>query len=82
MGGPKQKGIIQYGQSPFRQSPMRNAFRDYVFNGYRRIASQVPYFAIPIALGYGVYSWGKARYQFLNSKAGHVAAMKSGGEGH
>lgn len=78
MGGPKQKGIIHYAQSPFRQSAMKGAFTGYIFNGYRRIAQNVPYFIVPVLIGLGTYSWGKSRYEYLNSKAGHIAAMKHG----
>ncbi|KAF8581788.1 hypothetical protein K439DRAFT_195524 [Ramaria rubella] len=80
MGAPKIKGVTTYTQSPFRQRAFAGALHGYIFNGYRRIATNVPYFAIPVALGYGIYSWGKSHYQYLNSKAGHIAALKNGGE--
>lgn len=51
MGGPKQKGIIQYSVSPFYQNTMHNAFRSYAFFGYKRLAAQLPYFAIPVGIG-------------------------------
>ena len=38
-------------QSPFRQRAFGGAFTGYIFNGYRRIAANVPYFIIPVALG-------------------------------
>ncbi|KAF8462473.1 hypothetical protein JB92DRAFT_2838989 [Gautieria morchelliformis] len=78
MGGPKQKGIITYTLSPFRQRAFAGALHGYIFNGYRRIAANVPYFIVPFALGYGVYSWGTSHYQYLNSKAGHLAALEHG----
>jgi len=27
-----------------------------------------------VCAGYGIYTWGKARYEYVNSKAGHLAA--------
>ncbi|PWN89663.1 putative ubiquinol-cytochrome c reductase complex 11 kda protein [Acaromyces ingoldii] len=71
MGGPKQKGITSYTVSPFQQNAMHGAFRNYAFYGYKRIVAQAPYFAIPFAIGYGIYSWGSKRNAFLNSKEGH-----------
>lgn len=35
-----------------------------------------PYLAL--STGYGIYSWGKSHYEYLNSKAGHVAALEHG----
>ncbi|GFZ51348.1 Complex III subunit 8 [Saitozyma sp. JCM 24511] len=58
MGGPRQKGIVQYTLSPFKQKAMRGVFQGYLFNGFRRIMAQVPYFALPFAGGYAVYIWG------------------------
>ncbi|GJJ14577.1 hypothetical protein Clacol_008842 [Clathrus columnatus] len=71
--------ICPKAQSPFRQKAMAGAFSGYIFNGYRRIASNVPYFIVPVVLGLATYSWGKSRYDYVNSKAGHEAAMKHGG---
>jgi ubiquinol-cytochrome c reductase subunit 8 len=70
-------------------------FRNYLFNGYRRIASELIFWVIPFGLGvflllrcpaamallmtdtlvigYGIYSWGKNRYEWQNTKAGHLA---------
>jgi hypothetical protein len=36
--------------SPRQQNAMRGALRAYVFYGYKRIITQVPYFAIPFGL--------------------------------
>lgn len=37
--------------SPFRQAPMRGVVSHWVFNGYKRLMSQAPYFVIPLAAG-------------------------------
>lgn len=37
--------------SPFKQKAMRGVFQGYLFNGFRRIMAQVPYFALPFAAG-------------------------------
>lgn len=37
--------------SPFRQQPMRGAFAHWARNGYRRLAQQAVYFAVPLGLG-------------------------------
>lgn len=37
--------------SPFRQRAAHNLIRGYIFNGYRRLASHVPYWILPFALG-------------------------------
>lgn len=51
MGGPTQKGIIQYSVSPFQQNAMKGALHSYLFYGFKRIMQQAPYFAIPFAAG-------------------------------
>ncbi|KAI0701930.1 cytochrome b-c1 complex subunit 8 [Cytidiella melzeri] len=68
-----QKGIVQYGLSPLRQRAAHNLFRNYLFNGYRRLAVQVPYWIVPFAIGYGTYTWAKSYDTWQNSKAAHVA---------
>ncbi|TDL19535.1 hypothetical protein BD410DRAFT_727096 [Rickenella mellea] len=89
MGGGKQKGIIQYTTSPFRQRAMKGALTGYVFNGYKRVAGHLPYYIIPFSLGntyrisvaaYATYVWGKNYDHWKNSKAGHVAMMEKEGE--
>lgn len=37
--------------SPFKQRAVHNLFRNYIFNGYRRLSSQAVYWVIPFALG-------------------------------
>jgi ubiquinol-cytochrome c reductase subunit 8 len=37
--------------SPFRQSATSHLFRNYLFNGYRRLAAQLPYWVIPVGIG-------------------------------
>ncbi len=39
------------GISPFKQRAFAGAFTGYLFNGYRRIIAQTPYFVIPFATG-------------------------------
>lgn len=37
--------------SPARQRAAKNLFRSYLFNGYRRLSSQVGYWIVPVVLG-------------------------------
>ena len=37
--------------SPVRQRAAKNLFRGYLFNGYRRLSSQVGYWIVPVVLG-------------------------------
>lgn len=37
--------------SPYRQAPMRGAVQHWVTRGYKRLAQQAMYFAIPIGAG-------------------------------
>ncbi|KAI0037094.1 cytochrome b-c1 complex subunit 8 [Vararia minispora EC-137] len=69
-----QKGIVQYTVSPFYANPTKNMFRDWLFNGTRRLGQQLPYWSIPFAIGYAVYTWGNKRYAWQNSKEGHIAS--------
>ncbi|KAF8556615.1 hypothetical protein OG21DRAFT_1482961 [Imleria badia] len=69
----KQKGIITYTVSPFRQRPTKEIFQGWMFNGYKRLASQVPYWIVPFAIAYGTYTWAKRYDVWQNSKAGHIA---------
>ncbi|KDN46559.1 hypothetical protein RSAG8_04212, partial [Rhizoctonia solani AG-8 WAC10335] len=69
--GPKQKGIISYSLSPYKQRAFAGALHGYLFNGYARLAAQAPYFVIPFGTAYAVYVWANKRDAFLNSKAGH-----------
>lgn len=71
MGGPKQKGVVQYSISPFQQRAMAGALNSYIFWGYKRIMSKVPYVAPPLLIVYGIIQWGKKENEFLNSKEGH-----------
>jgi len=74
MGGPRQKGIIAYSLSSNQQRACKGVLTGYIFNGYRRLAAQAPYFVIPLGTAYGVYVWAKERDAYYNSKAGHIAA--------
>jgi len=40
--------------SPFRQSATSHQFRNYLFNGYRRLAAQLPYWVIPVGIGVSI----------------------------
>ncbi|KAI0357814.1 hypothetical protein OH77DRAFT_1435553 [Trametes cingulata] len=72
-GVQKQKGIVTYTLSPFRQRAAHNLIRNYIFHGYRRLSSQAIYWVIPFAIGYGTYSWAKRYDAWQNSKAAHIA---------
>ncbi|KAI0826193.1 cytochrome b-c1 complex subunit 8 [Irpex lacteus] len=76
-GVQKQSGVVQYALSPQRQRAAHNLIRNYVFNGYRRLASHVPYWIVPFAIGYGTYTWAKKHDAWQNSKAAHVAGHGS-----
>ncbi|KAG1737472.1 cytochrome b-c1 complex subunit 8 [Suillus paluster] len=69
----KQRGVVVYTVSPFRQRGSKAIFKGWLFNGYRRLAAQVPYWIVPFAIGYGTYTWAKRRDAWQNSKAGHLA---------
>lgn len=42
---------MRVGQSGFRQAAMKGAFKSYLFNGFVRTASHLPYVVPPIAIG-------------------------------
>ncbi|KAH7911492.1 cytochrome b-c1 complex subunit 8 [Hygrophoropsis aurantiaca] len=69
----KQRGIITYTLSPFKQRGSKGIFQGWLFNGYKRLAGQIPYWIVPFSLGYGIYAWAKKRDAWQNSKAGHIA---------
>ncbi|KAH9937774.1 cytochrome b-c1 complex subunit 8 [Epithele typhae] len=70
-GTQQQKGIVQYGLSPFRQRAMKGAIKNYAFNGYRRLSGEFIYIALPFAVGFGIYKWGNAQADYALSKASH-----------
>ncbi|TFY81100.1 hypothetical protein EWM64_g2916 [Hericium alpestre] len=72
--GINQRGIVQYTLSPFRQRPVHHMVRHWMFNGYRRLSKQVPYWIVPFAIGYGTYTWANNQYAWQMSKAGHLAS--------
>ncbi|KZP13060.1 hypothetical protein FIBSPDRAFT_936539 [Athelia psychrophila] len=80
--GGKMKGVITYTQSPFRQNPTAHMFRGYLFNGFRRLAGQMPYWIVPVAIGYGTFTWAKSHDEYQNSKAGHMAKLAANPEAH
>ncbi|KAH9474628.1 hypothetical protein JR316_0013092 [Psilocybe cubensis] len=59
--------------SPYQTKAAPHWLKSYLFNGYRRISGELFFFGIPIALGYGVYTWAKRYDEWQNSKAGHLA---------
>jgi hypothetical protein len=42
---------VSTGVSPFRQSATSHMFRNWLFNGYRRLSAQLPYWVIPVGIG-------------------------------
>ncbi|KAF5352077.1 hypothetical protein D9758_009449 [Tetrapyrgos nigripes] len=70
----KQRGVVQYTISPYQSKAAPKMIRSYIFNFYRRVSGEAVYFVVPFALGYGVYTWAKNRYEYMNSKAGHLAS--------
>ncbi|EJD52063.1 hypothetical protein AURDEDRAFT_181618 [Auricularia subglabra TFB-10046 SS5] len=78
LGSHGQKHIAVYSISPYKQRAFAGAMHGYIFNGYRRIMKHLPYWLIPVSIGYAVYSYGDSRYAYLQSKAGH--AETEGGE--
>ncbi|ETW77295.1 hypothetical protein HETIRDRAFT_37298, partial [Heterobasidion irregulare TC 32-1] len=70
--GIRQKGVIQYSVSPFRQRASKNLIQGYIFNGYRRLSAHFAYWAVPASLGYAIYAWAKSRDAWHTSKAGHI----------
>ncbi len=43
--------VILLGISPNSQRACKNMFRSYLFNGYRRLSGQLPYWIVPVAIG-------------------------------
>lgn len=37
--------------SPFQQRALAGMFHGYLFNGYKRLVAQAPYFFVPLAFG-------------------------------
>jgi len=72
LGGPKQRGIVSYSLSPLQQRVFAGALHQAIFNTSRRITSQIPYVGTALLAGYSIYTWAKARHEFLLSKAGHA----------
>jgi len=72
-GAVKQKGVVTYTVSPFRQRAVKGLFKGYLFNGYRRLSAQFGYWVVPVVIGYSTYAWAKKHDAWQNSKAGHIA---------
>ncbi|KAF9646411.1 hypothetical protein BDM02DRAFT_3099892, partial [Thelephora ganbajun] len=53
--------------APVRQRAAKNLFGGYLFDGYRRLSSQVGYWIVPVVLGYSTYAWIKKYNAYLNS---------------
>ncbi|GAA5912518.1 ubiquinol--cytochrome-c reductase subunit 8 [Sporobolomyces salmoneus] len=75
MGGPKQKGIATYTLSPFRQDPMRGAYKHWAVNGAKRLGQQAVYFAVPFGLGYALIQWAIKDNHLRNSKHGQAKGL-------
>jgi len=78
LGSQTQKGIVTYAVSPNRQDPMAGAFKNAVFNTYRRTYHQILYWLPPLVLGYVLMDWATERNEYLNSKPGR---LEEGGAG-
>lgn len=61
IGSPKQKGIVTYAMSPNKQDPMAGAYKNAVFNTYRRTYHQILYWLPPMVLGYVLMEWATER---------------------
>ncbi|KAB5525629.1 cytochrome b-c1 complex subunit 8 [Coniochaeta sp. 2T2.1] len=72
LGGLPQKGIVSYGVSLNRQNPFAGAAHDAVFNTFRRVSSQILYWAPPMVIGYYAMEWAIERNHYLNSKPGRI----------
>lgn len=68
---PKHWSLSTTGMSPFRQRPFKGVFQAYLFNGFSRIMSQMPYWIIPF--GVSEYSWPRG-VPYLVRQALTVAA--------
>ncbi|KIW14367.1 hypothetical protein PV08_07149 [Exophiala spinifera] len=76
LGSPKQKGIVTYVLSPNRQDPMAGAYKNAIFNVYRRTYHQILYWLPPMVLGYVLMSWATEKNHYLNSKPGRLEAAE------
>jgi ubiquinol-cytochrome c reductase subunit 8 len=74
----KQKGITTYTLSPYQSKAAPNMIRNYLFNGYRRLAAEAVFWIVPATLGYGIYTWANKRAAYLDSKAAHLAGEGGG----
>ncbi|KAF9168265.1 ubiquinol--cytochrome-c reductase subunit 8 [Actinomortierella ambigua] len=79
LGAPKQRGVAIYALSNFEQKAFAGALHQAVFNTFRRVTANAFYIAIPGAIGYSTYTYGKSNHAFRLSKEGHKIY---GGEGH
>ena len=53
---------MSYGVSLNRQNPFAGAAHDAVFNTFRRVSSQILYWAPPVVVGYYTLEWAIERY--------------------
>ena len=51
MGGPPQKGVVQYQPSPFRVQPMKGVLKNSIFHGSVRLLHLAPYVVPPFVAG-------------------------------
>ena len=56
-----QKGIIYYGLSNNRLSPMAGSANAAIFNTFRRTRNQILYWGVPLLLAYEAMQWAIER---------------------
>ncbi|KAJ7449547.1 cytochrome b-c1 complex subunit 8 [Mycena latifolia] len=71
--GQRHKGIYQYTISPYQAKAAPHMFRNYLFNGVRRLSVYALPIGIPFGIYYYVWQMSVKDYEWRNSKAGHLA---------
>ncbi|KAJ7043447.1 cytochrome b-c1 complex subunit 8 [Mycena alexandri] len=74
----KQKGIYQYTLSPYQSKAAPNMFRNYLFNGFRRLSVYALPIIVPAGIYYYVWKAAVKDYNWRNSKEGHIALAAAG----
>ncbi|PVV04888.1 hypothetical protein BB560_000600 [Smittium megazygosporum] len=72
MKGPKERGFVSYRLSPTYMKPFKGWISQGPVNVLRRASAQVPYILPAVFLLWGVTYYGKTKYAYLHSKAGHA----------
>lgn len=62
---PKISGIASYTISPNRTKPMAGAYRNVIFNTFRRSRQQVFYVVPPFVAAYLIMEWANEKYVIL-----------------